>query len=483
MKKKTTILFVLIILIVSTLQAKVTLPAVLGDNMVLQQQTSVKIWGWSKPGATINVKTTWGIKGSAKADHEGNWSVIIKTPEASFTEYKITISDGEPITINNVLIGEVWLCSGQSNMEMTLMGIGPSGVTGASQFLAESKGYPGLRLFHVPQKSSIVPEKDCQGSWLPSSPEALKTFSATGYLYGLQLHKLLNVPVGMINASWGGTIIEAWMDADAQRAFTDVDLEQLFNEKLQVYNKPVSLYNGMISPLTNFALRGFIWYQGESNVPRYSTYADKMVALIKFWRKLWRNENMPFFYAEIAPYDYSANRMDMSEAQIDAALLREQQAKVMNMIGNTGMVCTNDLVYPYERKEIHPANKPEVARRFAYWALRNTYGYGDAIPVTGPQFKEMKIQNGKAIVSFTVSEPGGFIATPGEIQGFEIAGSDRVFFPAKAVKQFPFSREITVSSDMVTEPVAVRYCFKNWLPGNVTSVFGLPLVPFRTDNW
>ena len=192
---------------------------------------------------------------------------------------------------------------------------------------------------------------------------------------------------------------------------------------------------------------------------------------------------MPFFYAEIAPYDYSANRMDMSEAQIDAALLREQQAKVMNMIGNTGMVCTNDLVYPYERKEIHPANKPEVARRFAYWALRNTYGYGDAIPVTGPQFKEMKIQNGKAIVSFTVSEPGGFIATPGEIQGFEIAGSDRVFFPAKAVKQFPFSREITVSSDMVTEPVAVRYCFKNWLPGNVTSVFGLPLVPFRTDNW
>ena len=483
MKKKWTTLFVLVTLITSSLQAKVTLPAVLSDNMVFQQKTDVKIWGWSKPGATINVKATWGIKGSAKADHEGNWSVIIKTPEASFTEYKITISDGEPITINNVLIGEVWLCSGQSNMEMTLMGIGPSGVTGASQFLAESKGYAGLRLFHVPQKSSITPEKDCQGRWLPSSPEALKDFSALGYLYGLQLHRLLNVPVGIINASWGGTIIEAWMDADAQKAFTDVDLNQLYNEELQVYNKPVSLYNGMIAPLTNFSLRGFIWYQGESNVPRYSTYADKMVALIKFWRKLWRNDNMPFFYAEIAPYDYRANRMDMSEAQIDAALLREQQAKVMDMIDNTGMVCTNDLVYPYERSEIHPANKPEVVRRFAYWALHNTYNYGDVIPVIGPRFKAMKINNGKAIISFTVSEPGGFIAATGEIQGFEIAGSDRVFYPAKAVKQSPFSREISVFSENVEEPVAVRYCFRNWLPGNVSSVFGLPLVPFRTDSW
>lgn len=483
MNRKLTILFVLVTLISGTLQAKVTLPSVLSDNMVLQQQTDIKIWGWSKPGATINIKATWGVKGSAKADPEGNWSAIIKTPEASFKEYTITISDGDPITLKNILVGEVWLCSGQSNMEMSLMGIGPSGVTNAGQYIAESKGYPGLRLFNVPQKSSVVQEKDCQGKWLLSSPEALKGFSATGYLYGLQLYKLLNVPVGIINASWGGTIIEAWMDADAQRSFTDVDLEQLFNEKLQVYNKPVSLYNGMIAPLTNFSLRGFIWYQGESNVPRHSTYADKMVSLIKFWRKLWGNDNMPFFYAEIAPYDYRANRMDMSEAQIDAALLREQQAKVMKMIENTGMVCTNDLVYPYERTEIHPGNKPELAKRFAYWALRNTYGYGDAIPVMGPQFKEMKIQNGKAVVSFTVSETGGFIATPSEIQGFEIAGSDRVFYPAKAVKRSPFSRDLTVSSDEVTDPVAVRYCFRNWLPGNVSSVFGLPLVPFRTDSW
>ncbi len=483
MKRKLTILFLLVTLISCTLQAKVTLPAVLSDNMVLQQKTDVKIWGWSNPEATVKIKTTWGYKGSVKADPEGNWSVVIKTPEASFTVHNITISDGESFTINNILIGEVWLCSGQSNMEMSLMGIGPSGVIGASQYIAESKIYPGLRLFNVPQKSSVAPEKDCQGRWLPSSPEALKGFSAIGYLYGLQLHRLLNVPIGIVNASWGGTIIEAWMDADAQKEFTDVDLNELYNEKLQVYNKPISLYNGMIAPLTNFSLRGFIWYQGESNVPRHSTYADKMVSLIKSWRKIWSNDNMPFFYAEIAPYDYRVNRMDMSEAQIDAALLREQQARVMDMIDNTGMVCTNDLVFPYERTEIHPSNKPEVARRFAYWALHTAYEYGDAIPVYGPRFKDLKIQNGKAIVSFTVSESGGFITTHGEIQGFEIAGSDRVFYPAKAVKQFPFSRDITLSSDAVSEPVAVRYCFRNWLIGNVSSVFGLPLVPFRTDKW
>jgi sialate O-acetylesterase len=483
MNKRLLSIVIFLFVLVCTVTAEVTLPALVSDNMVLQQQTNISVWGWSKPGAKIEVTASWGEKGSTVADNDGNWNLTIVTPAASFTRHEITISDGEALTVKNILIGEVWLCSGQSNMEMNFMGTGPSGVIGANQTIVESGLYPELRLFQVEHNSSTVPESDCKGKWLPSSPDAVRSFSAIGYLFGLQIHKILNIPVGIINASWGGTIIEAWMDADAQKSFTDVDLSQVNDEKLPVFGKPISLYNGMIAPLVNYSIRGFLWYQGESNVPRYSTYADKMVALVKFWRKLWGNDNMPFFYAEIAPYNYAANRMDMSEAQIDAALLREQQAKVMEMIKNVGMVCTNDLVFPYEQNEIHPSNKPEVAKRFAYWALRMTYGFGDAVSVMGPRYKSMRIENGKAVLSFTLSEPEGFFGSKGEITGFEIAGNDRVFYPAKAVKVFPFAKELTVSSEKVPEPVAVRYCFRNWLLGNVCNVFGLPLIPFRTDDW
>jgi sialate O-acetylesterase len=476
------LLFVIFFGLADTLSAKVTLPALVGDNMVLQQQSKVKVWGWSAPNASIKVTASWGIKGNTKSDKEGSWFITIATPAASVTPYTITVSDGEPVTLNNVLIGEVWLCSGQSNMEMTFTGVWGSPVIGANQTIAESGLYPNLRLFTVEKNSATTPQKDCKGSWQISSPAVTRNFSAIGYLYGSQLQRILNVPVGIINASWGGTIIEAWMDAESQKDFTDVDLSLLNDEKFPVYNKPVSCFNGMIAPLVNYSLRGFIWYQGESNVPRFSTYADKMVALIKFWRTLWANDNMPFFYAEIAPYNYAANHLDLTEAQINAALLREKQAHVMEMINNVGMVCTNDLVFPYEREEIHPSNKLEVAKRFSYWALHNTYEFSDALSVIGPQYKSMKVENGRAILSFTGVDGEG-ITIKGDISGFEIAGNDHVFYPAKAIKEFPKVTELTVFSDKVTEPVAVRYCFKNFSIGNVSNVYGQPMVPFRTDNW
>jgi sialate O-acetylesterase len=476
------IILVLFLGFSGTVSAKVTLPSLFGDNMVLQQRSNVKVWGWSGPNASVEVTASWGGSGTTKSDKEGNWFITIATPAASFTPYTITVIDGDPVTINNVLIGEVWLCSGQSNMEMTFTGIWGSPVVGANQTIEESGLYPNLRLFTVDKNSAIKPQRDCKGLWQISSPVVTRSFSAIAYLYGLQLQRILNVPVGIINASWGGTIIEAWMDAESQKVFTDVDLNLLNDEKFPVYNKPVSCFNGMIAPLVNYSLRGFIWYQGESNVPRYSTYADKMVALIKFWRSLWANDNMPFFYTEIAPYNYAANRLDLTEAQINAALLREQQTRVMGMINNVGMVCTNDLVLPYEREEIHPSNKIEVAKRLTYWALHNTYGFGDALSVIGPMYKSMKIEKGKAILTFSGVDGEG-ITVKGDILGFEIAGSDHVFYPAKASKAFPNMIQLTVFSDKVTEPVAVRYCFKNFSIGNVSNVYGQPLIPFRTDNW
>ncbi|MRR22750.1 sialate O-acetylesterase [bacterium] len=480
--KKILCLFIFVLGFAGTLSAKVTLPSLVGDNMVLQQQSDVKIWGWSQPNATIKIATSWGIKGTVRSDSEGNWLFTVATPSASYTSHTITVSDGEPVVLKNVLIGEVWLCSGQSNMEMTFTGYWGSPVLGAQQAIEESGLHPGLRLFTVEKNSATLPQKDCKGSWQVSSPAATKNFSAVGYYYGLELQRILDVPVGVINSSWGGTIIEAWIDAESQKSFKDVDLNLLNDEKFPVYGKPVSCYNGMISPLVNYSVRGFIWYQGESNVPRYSTYADKMVTLIKFWRKLWNNDNIPFYYAEIAPYNYAANRLDRSEAQINAALLREKQADVMEMINNVGMVCTNDLVYPYERDEIHPSNKPEVARRFAYWALNDAYGYKGALSVIGPRYKSMKIENGKAILSFSGIDGEG-LTVKGEITGFEIAGNDRIFHPAKAARVFPNVTDLVISSDQVTEPVAVRYCFRNFSVGNVGNVYGQPMVPFRTDDW
>lgn len=472
----------MLFLILSTqLFAKVTLPAVVGDNMVLQQQSKVKIWGWSNPDATIKLTTTWGVQGSSKADKEGNWIIIITTPVASFSPQKITVSDGEVITLNNILIGEVWLCSGQSNMEMTFKGLMSSGVLGGNQTIAEGGMYPDIRLFNVTQKSAVKPQKDCVGKWEVSSPAAVKSFSAIGYLYGLQLRKVLNVPIGVINSSWGGTIIEAWMDAESQKSFTDVDLNLVNNEKLPVFDKPISLYNGMIAPISNYSIRGAIWYQGESNIKRYPTYADKMVAMIKLWRKIWENDKLPFFYAEIAPFNYESNRIDLTKAQINGALLREQQKKVMGMIENVGMVCTNDLVFPFERNEIHPSNKPEVAKRFSYWAIRNVYGGGESVPVIGPQYKSMKVDGIKAILSF--DSDGGPILNREEITGFEIAGSDSVFYAAKAAKENMFSRNLVITSEKVEKPIAVRYCFRNFLLGNVANIYGQPLVPFRTDSW
>ena len=480
--KKIIYLFVFIFGFTGTLLAKVTLPALVGDNMVLQQQSDVKIWGWSEPGASVKITTSWGSKGSVKSDNDGNWYFTVTTPAASYTSHTITVSDGEPVVLKNILIGEVWLCSGQSNMEMTFTGYWGSPVIGANQAIEESVLYPNLRLFTVEKNSATVPQKDCKGSWQISSPVVTRNFSAVGYYYGLQLQRILNVPVGIINSSWGGTIIEAWIDAESQKDYTDVDLSLLNDEKFPVYGKPISCFNGMIAPLVNYSIRGFIWYQGESNVPRYSTYADKMVTLIKFWRTLWANDNMPFFYAEIAPYNYAANRLDLTEAQINAALLREKQALVMDMINNVGMVCTNDLVFPYEREEIHPSNKPEVARRFTYWALHNTYGFDDALSVIGPRYRSLKVENGRAVLSFSGVDGEG-ITVKGDISGFEIAGADHIFYPASVLKVFPKVSELVVFSDKVAEPVAVRYCFKNFSIGNVCNVYGQPMVPFRTDDW
>ena len=475
--KKNVILILITLFIVATVNAKVKLPALVGDNMVLQQNTDVKIWGWSTPNAMVTVTPSWGKAVKVKSDKEGNWLAIMKTPAASFDKRTITISDGEAVTLNNILIGEVWLCSGQSNMQIEVQGGKDCPIEHAQQIIVESAQYPDIRLFTVKVDGNFEKESDVTGNWQVASPSVVKTFSAIGYLFGLNLQKSLHVPVGIINSSCGGTWIETWFPAELQKKFADFDPASVGRKGGNGFNTAEILYNGMIYPLHNYVIKGFCWYQGESNVGRGgsdSNYAEKMVAMINNWRDIGGGDKKPFYYVEIAPYQYGENNLD-------GALLREQQAKVMSLTENVGMVCTNDLIYDYEKGQIHPSQKEPVAQRLAYWALSKDYGYGDAIKTLGPTFQSMEVDNGVAKVSFNGGDYGFIIK--GEITGFELAGADKVFHPAKAVRRRPDATVLYVSTYDVGRPVAVRYCFKNCSPGALWDAFGQPVVPFRSDNF
>ena len=314
------------------------------------------------------------------------------------------------------------------------------------------------------------------GAWCEASPGSVKTFSAIGYLFGRNLRRALNVPVGIINSSCGGTWIEAWFPASLQREFADFDPASVATREGQSGMNTVEiLYNGMIYPLHNFAIKGFCWYQGCSNVGRSTCYADKMVAMIDHWRELWGGERKPFYYVEIAPHEDG-------EQNVNEALVREQQARVMDMTDNVGMVCTNDLVYDYETWNVHPSQKEPIARRLAYWALSRDYGYGDAVKTIGPRFRSMEVLEGGVVrVHFDGSDCGFLVK--GEIEGFELAGSDGVFRPAKAVRRRPDPTVLYVSNYDVGSPVYLRYNFKNCSVGRLWDAFGQPVVPFRTDNF
>lgn len=473
--KKNLFLTAALILVAATLNAKVKLPALVGDNMVLQQNTDVKIWGWSDPGKTVEVAPSWGKAVKVRSDGSGNWTAIVKTPVASLDKYSITVSDGDPVTLNNVLIGEVWLCSGQSNMEMMVEGGRDCPVEDAQELILESVHYPDLRLFTVKINSSWEKQDDVTGSWQQSSPAVVKKFSAIGYKFGAELQKALNIPVGIISSSCGGTWIETWFPAELQKDFPDYDPQSVVQDKRTGFDKLEILYNAMIYPLRNYVIKGFCWYQGETNIGRGKYYADKMKAMIGHWRELWGGEKKPFYYVELPPYQYGEDNMR-------GALLREQQFKVMEMVENTGMVCTNDLVYDYETANIHPSRKIPIAKRLALWALSNDYGYGDAIKTIGPVFKSMEVQDGGIVkVTFDGSDCGFLIK--GEIEGFELAGPNMEFHPAKAVRRRPDATVLYVSSYDVGNPVAVRYRFRNCSVGNLWDTFGQPVVPFRSDDW
>lgn len=443
--------------------AKVVLPAVFTDNMVLQRNSEVAVWGWGDSGETLRITGTWSKSDtvSAKVANDGKWITKIKTGDGG-GPYILSVIGSSTVKVNNVLLGEVWICSGQSNMEWSIN----SKVTNGEEEAAAAN-FPNIRFLDVPAIGAAYPQDDCKAIWVVCDPKTVRTTTAVGYFFAKEIHKSLNVPVGIINSSWGGTPAEVWIPKEAVE--NDPVLKaNAYTDKFDWWPGVAgTTYNGMIAPLKPYGIAGALWYQGESNVGKAKTYAPLMETLIKSWRKDFEKE-FPFYYVQIAPYTYGEN----SKSQF----LREQQTKLLTMVPKTGMVVISDLVDNI--KDIHPQNKIDVGKRLANLALAETYGKNPGA-YKSPMYKSMKAENGKVKLMFD-NAGAGFKAKSKTISGFKIAGADKNFVDAKVDIK---GNTIVVSSSQVKNPSAVRFGFDNTSMPEVFSKEGLPVAPFRTDDW
>ncbi len=474
-----TIPVILSFLLTGTLAAgaKVVPSSLIGDHMVLQQNTNARIYGTADPGSAITVTPSWNGKHyTATTDRTGSWSLAVETPEGSFTPYSITISDGDPVTFSDVLVGEVWLASGQSNMEMPLKGFPGCCVEGGYDEITEAGDKAGrIRFFNVPLSQSYTTLDTVAASWAVPSPETAPDFSAVAWHYADRLSKALGVPVGIVSAAYGGAKVESWTPRDILETYPDISLDPKDIEAMVHYYRPMLMYNAMFNPLKNFTVRGIIWYQGCSNVSTWETYADRLATMVERWRNDMGLGDIPFYAVEIAPYDYD-NPIETGKSPF----LREAQWKAVEMIPNSDMISINDLVYPYERFNIHPSNKAAVGKRLADLALNKTYDRKQYL-AGSPRYKSHRFVGNEAWVA--IDSPNSGVCRNYDIRGFEVAGADRVFHPADSVRFNWQTNEVVVSSNEVAAPVSVRYGFRDFLPGTLYGGNFLPLIPFRTDNW
>lgn len=456
--------------------AEVKMPAFFGDNMVIQQNTDAPLWGTANPHSVVIVTPSWdGKEYRTTADKEGKWKLSIPTPTAG-GPYTITLSDGTPLTLSNVMSGEVWLCSGQSNMEMPMKGFKNQPVEGANMATLHSRN-PNLRLFTIARKSSTIPETDVTGRWEEATPASVREFSATAYFFGREIQEYLDIPVGLICVAWGGSACEAWMDSEMLQSFPDA-LARIPRpgEKIKSKNRtPNVLFNGMLSPLIGMAMQGVIWYQGEDNWNRAHSYADMFSMMIGGWRRLWKRGDFPFYYCQIAPYDYSLIT-EKGKPVYNSAYLREAQAQVEQRVPNTGMAVLMDAGWP---EGIHPPKKHLAGERLALLALAKTYGV-EGIGAESPVYKSMEVKGDTVVISFDRAPEWIAGKQSYNSKQFKLAGEDRVFYPADA---WIYRSKVMVKSDSVPNPVAVRYAFENASEGDLFSPDGLPVPSFRSDDW
>jgi len=476
-RRNVSLALVWLVLFAAVASAEVKLPALFGDGMVLQQEKAAPVWGWADADAPVTVQFA-GQEKSTTAGKEGKWMVKLDPLTMSKDAATLTVTAGnDTVTIQDVVVGEVWLCSGQSNMEMTVGGCNaPDDVAGAK--------YPLIRTIKVPHTPSPKPLDNFTGSWTACSPETVGGFTAVGFFFARTIHNEMGVPVGLVNSSWGGTRVEPWTPPCGFAAVPELKemAEQTYAAKS--HQEPTVLYNGMIQPLIPFAIRGALWYQGESNGSEGVTYYQKKQALIGGWRQLWQQGDFSFYFVQLANFQTSP---DDPKGGDGWARLREAELDTLK-VANTGMAVIIDIG---EAGNIHPKNKQDVGGRLALWALAKDYGRKDLVH-SGPLYKGMGIEGDKIRLSFD-HVGGGLIVgkkeglapveevKDGELKWFAIADADQNWHWAKAVID---GQAVVVSSAEVKSPVAVRYAFTMNPEGcNLYNKEGLPASPFRTDRW
>ncbi len=461
------ILLLMMSVFTAPLHAEISLPAIFGDHMVLQQQTEAALWGKATPGSAVKVVTSWNNKNyNTRADAGGSWKLKVATPSAG-GPYEITLSDGKSLKLSNVLIGEVWVCSGQSNMQMPMKGFNNQPILGSNEAIATSEN-PSVRLFNVARDKSLTAQNDFTGEWTECHPETVAEFSATAYFFGKMVQQALGVPVGLICSAWGGTRIEPWISESGLKSFDWVNLPDKAQTGEFTQQVPTVLFNSMINPMIGYAVRGAIWYQGESNRNEPAQYEKLMTRLIENWRAEWGIDDMSFYYAQIAPFDYGSSGLN-------SAFLREAQLKASSVLPGTGMASLMDAG---EKDCIHPANKKAAGERLAYLALAKTYGK-KGFACEGPVLKEMTVEGNLVKLTFDKA-PLGLTNFGKELENFRVAGDNKRFFPAKATIT---GQGITLYCPQVAKPVAVRYAFDDFVIGDLYNIEGLPASSFRTDDW
>lgn len=457
-----------------TSSAEIKLPAIFGSHMVLQQQADAPIWGKATPKKVVTLVTSWNKKRySTIADPTGKWKIKVATPAAG-GPYAITISDGKEVTLTDVLIGEVWVCSGQSNMQMPMNGYRNEPVIGSNEAIATSSNR-SIRLFTVKRDKKLEPASDFEGEWLECLPGNVAEFSTVAYFFGNMVQDALQIPVGLICSSYGGTRIEPWISEEGYGEFDWIKMPDKKSTEDYSIQTPTVLYNAMIAPMVGFALRGCLWYQGESNWKEPERYKQLMQGMVKNWRKQWGIGEFPFYYVQIAPFGYQSPFQQDPPPKPLSALLREAQLEASALIPNSGMASLLDIG---EKNSIHPSHKREVGERLAFLALAKTYGF-KGIEYSGPVLKEMTIEGQTVKLTFDHAEKG--LTTFGkELEGFTLAGENKRFYPAKA---YITGKGITLFSPQVEKPLAVRYAFDDFVTGTLFNTNGLPASSFRTDKW
>lgn len=451
-------------------EGKIKLPNIFGSHMVLQQQSQVKVWGTATPGSEVKILTSWNNQiYRTYTRKDGQWQTEIATSQAG-GPHTITFDDGNILTLNDIYLGEVWLCSGQSNMAMPMKGFTAQPVIHSNEVIANVDECVPIRMFTVERTTSKTLSNDCKGSWQLHTSENVANFSATAYFFGNQLYQSLHVPIGLVHSSWGGSKIEAWMSPESLKAHPEISQEHLKGESYpqNPHRAASMLYNAMLYPLKDFYFKGWIWYQGEANRNDATLYQKLMCTFANDWRNLFGKKNLPFYYTQIAPFG--------GDSQPMGALLREAQFNCEKQIPHSGMAILMDAG---DEHCIHPPFKQEAGQRLAYWVLSQTYEK-KGIVAAAPRYLSKQINGSKILLSFENASMG--LTSYGKpLSYFEIAGEDGIYYQAKA--KIIKKSYVEVWSENVPRPVAVKYAFKDYVKGDLYGISGLPVSSFRTEPY